>query len=272
MTTNEQATVTIPLYLPNGLRVTINMPISDHLNAFAIVGGIVGKWQLDGGLINPPNAVEGEESETIVTVMRREKDDGTPIIDFYPEWGAGNDKPYGTYKFLHMYMDDDKVADFLAVSGFKSVNDIPLYAGQAALTRTAGKVKEGETRVPKPFKLVKQQGKEKLGTDGKAFRPWEFVRYEPLAGAGEPFPNIDVRTGEILDNKPATETAWNKAEVGKVLAWAKKEYGYEQSSVKLALGLDQDALFSAWTKSARTAEKTIRDYEAALNRDASMQF
>lgn len=229
----EQANVSIPLYLPNGLRVNVNIPVTDPLEIFRLASGVVAKWQLDGGLINPPAAAEGEEVETIVTVMRRQKDDGTPIIDFYPEWGAGTDKPYGTYKFLHMYLDDDKVADFLAVSGFKSLEDIPLYAGQSSLTRTAGKVNPNEKRVPTPFKLVKKEGKEETGKDGRAFRPWKFVRYEPLAisNSAQPPP-------------PNQPLPWNGETVKKLTDDVFREHGLSKQDVMDMLGVK--AAWSEW--------------------------
>ncbi len=174
-------------WLPNGFQVSFTLPVDTQTaydTALAFTNGLLAR----GFRQTEPELEAGEESEVIVTVMRREKpSDGTPIIDFYPAWGAGGDEPFGTYKYVHKYLnDDDEIAAFLAASGFKALADIPLYDGQVSLKRTPGKRHAKETPVPTPFKVVRKQGAEKTGSDGKLYRPWELVRYEPAATAAPP--------------------------------------------------------------------------------------
>ena len=178
---NDQPGILTTGYLPNGAKVTFNIPLIDLNNAYAEALAFTSKLLADGWLLNAPGLEDGEQSEPIVIVMRRAKSDGTPIIDFYPAWGAGNDEPYGTYKYLHQYLNDDnEINEFLAIAGFKSLEDIPLYDGQSPLKRTPNKRHPKETPVNKPFKIVRKQGIEKIGSDGKPYRPWELVRYEPV--------------------------------------------------------------------------------------------
>ena len=191
-------------YIGN-VKVSFTFPIRNEMEAYAQAKAITDKLIADGFTTEVPGLELGEERELIVTVMRRAKPkDETVIIDFYTEWGAGTDEPFGTYKYQHLYMDKDKpemIAEFLKFSGFKSIEDIPLYDGQNPLKRTFGKKHPKETTVPTPFKIVKKQGAEKTGSDGKVFRPWEFVRYETAAAqpkpeAPQPVPPATVPAGE----------------------------------------------------------------------------
>lgn len=181
----ETPTFSFKGYLPNGFPVNVVVPITDDsMGACAYAVAFTNQLLADGFTLDAPGLEAGEEREVIVTVMRRAKPaDDTPIIDFYTEWGAGTDEPFGTYKYQHIYMDKDKpelLADFLKFSGFKRIEDIPLYDAQTPLKRTFGKKHAKETAVPTPFKIVKKQGAEKLASDGKTYKPWEFVRFEAI--------------------------------------------------------------------------------------------
>lgn len=240
---NNQPTIWIPLWLPNGVKVNITVPLADPLNAYAYANAVVGKWQLDGGLIEQPLAedVAGGESETIVTVMRRAKpSDGTPIIDFYTQWKPGGETAWGTYKYIHTYLNTPaEVNEFLAVSGFMSLEDIPLYDAQAPLKRTEGRKHPKETPAPTPFKVVRKQGKEATGSDGKAYRPWELVRYEAMTSA--------EAINSVLDNAPplsGVDATWTKVDVDQLLKQALEEYGYSPAQVKIALGISNK--WSEW--------------------------
>ena len=172
------------LYTASGVKAEIyRLLTTEEVNEARLV---IEAYLADGWLANAPGLQPGESRETIVTVMRRAKpEDDTPIIDFYPEWGApAGDEPYGTYKFVHKYLNNaEEIADFLAASGFKALEQIPLYDGQASLKRTHGKSHAKEMRVPTPFILVRVQGKEKTGSDGKLYKPWYLERYTALAGS-----------------------------------------------------------------------------------------
>lgn len=194
---DNRAALQISGYLPNGVRVFFTVNV-DLANAYGEALDFTNRLLSQGFSTNAPGLENGEERELIVTVMRREKGDGTPIIDFYPAWGAGGDEPFGTYKYVHKYLNNEaEIADFLTVSGLKSLEDIPLYDGQAPLKRTASKVHPKEKVVPKPFYTVRKQGAEKTGSDGKPYRPWELLRYE-----SELVNTVDKSTGEIQNGNP----------------------------------------------------------------------
>lgn len=140
----------IRVYHPRGFQVYIEFAYTDPASAYTEVEAIADA----GWLPSPPDLPPGGEKEKIVTVVRRRKpSDGTPIIDFYPEWQ--HDGKFGMHKYAHMYLDDaETIAQFEAQSGLK-LGEIPLYNGQTALRRNYGKVSEFETAVKTPFDLVK---------------------------------------------------------------------------------------------------------------------
>ncbi len=208
---NQLPTLWFTGFMPNGLKASVTLPIAtdDGHIFFNTALKFTNELLAAGFLLNEPGLEPGEERELIVTVMRRAKpSDDTPIVDFYTDWRPGGDEPWGTYKYLHMYLGADK-ADVLAalmeVSGLTSLEQIPLYDGQSPLKRTFGKVHPKELRVPTPFYVVKRQGEEKVGSDGKPFRPWEFVRFEAANGApasapqqptGDPQPQFGQQQGQ----------------------------------------------------------------------------
>ncbi len=203
----EIGTFSCSYYLPDGTKmfyirkayqdvVTESMAFS----ADALARGLT----LEAPGIDDGNAV------TIVTVMRRAKGDGTPIIDFYPEWGfpVTGKETFGTFRSLGIYMNESEpqlVANFLTISGFKSLDQIPLYDGQSPLKRTEGRPHPKETKAPTPFKIIREQGEEKIGSDGKPFRSWKLVRYEAING------NIIVdspKNEPQAPNAPDTDVSW----------------------------------------------------------------
>lgn len=231
--------ITLHYWLPNGVGISVKSEADSFDDLLSISGRYLGM-----GLLIAPPANEGIERELIVTVMRREKSDGTPILDFYPAWGAGTDVPYGTYKFVHKYLNNDGDVDqFLSASGFRSLQDIPLYDGQAPLKRNVGKAHPKETRVPTPFYALRKEGKEKIDTDGKPYRPWELVGYElapqsaqqnaPESRQNAPNPSAPPQSAP---NTPLdTEWTHNAQSVVKFLGWAQNQYGLSHGQVIEAL-------------------------------------
>ena len=236
----QDPTFSLPVYLPDGTKLYYTTPTyADGREAARHMKALVADFLESGLLMSPPGLEAGEEKELIVVVMRRAKpSDNTPIIDFYPAWGAGGDEPFGTYKYIHMYLNTpDDIAAFLSASGFKSLDDIPLYDGRAPLKRTSGKSHAKETTVPTPFYIVRKPGNEKTGSDGKPYRPWEFVAYQPA--------NPSPTTGKPASEPPPEkitgdpEPPWN-ADTVKVLC---KTFG--QQVVWDALGIQERA--SEWS-------------------------
>jgi hypothetical protein len=257
----EQATYSFNGWLPNGFKIYFSMPITDPSTAYADALAFTSKLLADGLLQSEPGLEAGEEAETIVTVMRREKGDGTPIIDFYPEWGAGKDEPFGTYKYVHKYMNDEtEIADFLAAAGFKSLDEIPLYDGQVPLKRTAGKRHPKETAVPTPFRIVREKGAEKIGSDGKPFHPWYFVRYETAnaqSGAGSSQQSAqNAENGHSVAKTGNSD--WTQASIKKLI----EAHSSTVDELKGALGISGG--FSEWTKGYQAAEKALEEYRMAF--------
>lgn len=242
---NQAPTVWTTGYLPNGMKVSYTLPITDPMNAYQEALAFTNKLLADGLLLSEPGLEAGEESETIITVMRREKSDGTPIIDFYPAWGAGTDEPYGTYKYIHKYMNDDaEIGEFLKVSGFKRLEDVPLYEAQAPLKRSIAKPHNKETAVPTPFKVVRKQGKEKIGSDGKPYKPWDLVRYDALA-MNTP---ATAQNGANGASGAITEGAWNETAVKQLIVHYSGKLTTEQLLAALKV-----TRFGEWTGGVKAA-------------------
>jgi hypothetical protein len=243
-------------YMRNGLKASFTFVISDPMNAFTEAAAYLDKLLADGFTQNEPGLEAGEESELIITVMRREKSDGTPIIDFYPAWGAGSDEPYGTYKYIHKYMNNaDEINDFLKVSGFKSLDAIPLYDGQSPLKRTVNKAHAKETAVPTPFKVVRKQGKEKTGSDGNPYRPWELVRYEAAGNAPQSHEKA------LSSGSTGKQVEWNTDAVKRLSA----EFGLDAHQLKSALRIN--GAWSEWTGGYAAARDAVEAYKKTLELD-----
>jgi hypothetical protein len=230
------ARITLHGWLPNGMAIELQFNEGNYKEALEVSED----WMRQGLLAAPPTN-EGTERELIVTVMRREKSDGTPILDFYPEWGAGTAEPYGTYKFVHKYINSDAEVDaFLNASGFRSLEDIPLYDGQAPLKRNIGRQHAKETRVPTPFYAVRKQGKEKLDSEGKPYHPWELFGYEIASQGGAKTASESRQTGansSAGDTQGRTDADWtqNDDTVNRFVAAAFKVYELDEDAVIGAL-------------------------------------
>jgi len=216
MTDND--TFSCQFFTPDGTKMYYTIHVGTNVFTESIAFAAAA---LANGLTHEaPGLNAGENLDTITTVMRRAKSDGTPIIDFYTDWGfaKGDNKPWGTYKFLHVYLNEDQpemTSEFLAASGFKSLEDIPLYDGQSSLVRTEGKRHQKETAVPTPFKIIKEQGEEKIGSDGKPYRPWKLVRYESIGSSNiiQDTPKNEPQGAKApsapLSSIDDKDTAWN---------------------------------------------------------------
>ena len=195
----ENDTFSCQFFTPDGTKMYYTMIVRENVfiesKAFSAAA-------LANGLTHEAPGLDDANSQVITTVMRRAKGDGTPIIDFYPEWGfpVKGKETYGTYRALGVYLNKDQpeeTAAFLAASGFRSLEDIPLYDGQSPYKRDELKRHPKETAVPTPFKLLREQGEEKIGSDGKSYRPWKLVRYETINGG-------------TVDNTPKNEPQGSK--------------------------------------------------------------
>ena len=176
------------VWLPNGQRVFFTIPIDRYETAYEAALEFTNMLLSKGATSQEPGLDAGESKELIKVIMRREKpSDGTPIIDMYPEWGTGGDEPFGTYKYVHTYLNTpEQIAEFLHAAGLKSLEQIPLYDGQTPLKRSQGRKHAKEFTVPTPFYAVRKQGDEKTGSDGQAYRPWMLTRLESTMPQKQP--------------------------------------------------------------------------------------
>jgi len=173
-------------YLPNGFKVSLTL--DEHATA-ATVQTLLSKVALAeaaGVQPNLPGLEPGEETEEITAVMRRAKpSDGTPIIDFYPQWQGA----FGRFKYASMYLDTpEEIAEFEAQSGLK-LADIPVYDGQQALQRTAGQTHAKEIAVKRSFKIAKKETH--IADDGKP--RYDYRYFAPATPS--PSPATPPRSG-----------------------------------------------------------------------------
>lgn len=138
----------VRVYHPQGYQVYIEFSYVDAVAAMHEVDAIAAA----GWLPSPADLPPGGEKEKMATIVKREKEDGTPIIDFYPEWNATGS--FGEHRYAHMYLDTpEDVAQFEAQSGLKLAS-LPTY-DKDRLKRTFGKTHKCEVTIVTPFDMVK---------------------------------------------------------------------------------------------------------------------
>ena len=185
-------TARIRVYHPQGFQVYIEIMFDDASYAMREVDAIAAA----GWLPSPPDLPEGGEKEKIVTVMRRAKGDGTPIIDFYPEWNAAG--TFGFNKYGHLYLDSpEDIAQFEAQSGLR-LADLPVFDSDRPLKRTSGKKHQCEVSVRTPFELVRIP-------DGQYDSGMPKYQYQY---AIEKHVNADAPAPQPKQSRKQTATAW----------------------------------------------------------------
>lgn len=216
-------------------KIGVELPVPlDGVEAMRQYKSFVDGLKSQGFSFTEPGLEDGQNRELITIVMRRAKpSDDTPIIDMFPNWGFGEPEPYGTHKFVRVYLnaprnenEPDMVAEFLAASGFKSLEEIPLYESATALKRNIDKRHPKETDVPTPFYLVRYKpGKDTVKPDGTIISAsWELLRYESARADGSP---VATPPAQSSGNPPpatgATERKWDEAAVDEL----SNKYGTE---------------------------------------------
>jgi len=178
MSDNAASSFNFKLYTPHGVEVLFHIlpqdlnlsPTADDFGKDALA--YVATLLAAGWSATLPGLEPGERREVVNVVMRRQKDDGTNIIDFF--------RDNLQYAVGMAYLDADKperTAAFLAASGFASLDAVPLYDGQSPLKRVIGKPNVKETAVPRPFAVIlKPTGKKtEKGNDQRRFDRYEAV-------------------------------------------------------------------------------------------------
>ena len=180
---NETSTPTlwVRVYTPDGYQAALTLPITSVADALAHfdairAAGLTATLPVAGGLES------GEKSDTITTVVRREKENKhgnmVSVIDCYWE-GA-------KHAFTAIYLDEpEQITEFERQSGLK-VRDLPLYESDAPKQLDPAKPSKYERKC-NPFIAIKtENGMKNVG--GKDQMTYKFVRYGTLAGAPQTAP------------------------------------------------------------------------------------
>lgn len=107
--------------------------------------------------------------DEVAAVMRRQHvapEDGriVDVVDFYPEWNAFG--TYGKMKLCHEYMDEEwQIKRFEKYAGV-TLDSLPIYDGQQALSRRFGQTHRCEMPV-RPFRLMTQPRTDDKGNNAK---------------------------------------------------------------------------------------------------------
>lgn len=123
----EANTVTFSVYDPNGIRVTFALP----LNEIAAVNGVIADVLANGFTATVAGAAPGENVEEVGFVSRREKADGTPVIDLF----SPNDLL--AHRVFAHYLDTlEQIADFETATGLK-LSEIPVWIAEQPIKKTS---------------------------------------------------------------------------------------------------------------------------------------
>lgn len=172
----QDATALVNLYHPTGALVTIqltNHPITqeDVERLLADINTLT----TCGFSVTAPGLEDGQYSEEIDAVERREGSDGTSIIDFY----SSNARL--TKKFLHAYLNSPQDIDrFEKAAGIK-LDAITVYDGDSACERNSTKATKYIKQIS-PITVVyeisqKWQRWKDAGGEGKEPQKKYLVRY-----------------------------------------------------------------------------------------------
>lgn len=175
----------VKLYTPTGALVTLPVSSTSKID-YAMMLSNVNAALAAGWLVTEPGLEEGEKTEQIGYVVRREKEnakDGslTPIIDLYPAHDAMK------FSVLSIYLNTPKdVEEFENASGIE-LESIQKYAGSNKIER--GKARSTDALIkasPRPFGVVwKDNPKyDPTETDATKKKPKRlFVRWQSTTPA-----------------------------------------------------------------------------------------
>lgn len=141
------------LYDASGAQITVSWQLETDAGVIDIgtANGIresIGNLLTAGFSVNVPGLNAGQKLEAVGAVSRREKADGTPIIDLFAASEALQ------WKLLSLYFDtDDEIAAFETATGLK-LKQIPLYASDGAIKRDSPRAAQYIVKVARPTEIV----------------------------------------------------------------------------------------------------------------------
>lgn len=199
MDTNEP-TGWVKMYHPYGPQVTLPVPTLARLTIpqAADMLASVSAYMDAGFLVNAPGLEDGELSEEVNAVARREAKDETIIIDFY----SSNIKLQK--KFMHIYLNNDSDAAAFEEATSIKIATIPVYDGTIAITRDDSKAGKYMRDLPRPIKLIwklspKWDEWKVAGGEGQEPRKRLLVRYDAAS------PGLSKTAPEAPQVSPTSE-------------------------------------------------------------------
>lgn len=273
--TQPANTASITAYTANGWRVHFSFTIASVEDATARIAELAA----NGYTPNAPGMKPGDIVEDVGYVARRQKADGTPIIDMY----APNEKV--VRKVFSHYLDLDKperVTDFKAATGI-DFTTLPLWEGDTALSKTSASAGKYIMPVKREAKIILEKNPAYDPNDEvKKYKPEHlFVRWDgiaPTANATTPATNVTpfptpTNASEAFDaafppNATVTSKHWTADTEAqkKFFQWANKTYGINDYAVLEALDVKAITLFTGSKQDALNAVKAFVD---AKQREAS---
>jgi hypothetical protein len=184
----------VKLFTATGAQVTLAVPMDGSVLPFESAAAALKSVEnllAAGWLVEAPGLEEGEQKQEVVSVLRREGKDGTPIVAFYLA------HPKTVKKFLHSYLNtEDDVRAFEAATGLR-LESLPCWPGERDIDKDAREAGKYIVPLPRPINLVWEINPK-----------WQNWSAEggKATGAIEPHKRILVRydLGQVPAPKPAT--------------------------------------------------------------------
>lgn len=265
-------TASITAYRADGWRVHFSFTIASVEDATARIAELAA----NGYTPNAPGMKPGETFEEIGYVSRRQKADGTPVLDLYSPNEAVKRKVFT------LYIDSDQDAtDFKAATGL-DFKTIPLYEGEAAISKESPSAGKYVIPVKQAAKVILEPNPahDPNETDLKKMKPkHKFVRWDGIAATASTPANVvgsitpQTNASEAFDaafppNATVTSKHWTADTEAqkKFFQWANKTHGINDYAVLEALDVKAITLFTGSKQDALNAVKAFVD---AKQREAS---
>ena len=252
--------VQVTAYLPNCFQVTFPLMVNDQGDAFQVLSEYTTQLKGAGFLAAPPALGEGEATEEVGYVLRRQKDNDdnttTTVIDLYPT------HEQTVHRFLQLYLNTDEQAKAFESATGLTVAKLPLFVGD---------------KLERDGKSLANQYIVKLSKPAAA-----IVKANPKYNPEEPNPKnrkpkrLFVRWDGVATNTPAkpqnaanspsdatTGDAWDKSAVETLIAHYAGKLDVDQ--IKIALGVKER--FGEWTKGKQAAYQAVEAFRRTLELD-----
>lgn len=179
-------TAWVRAYRADGWQVSFTF-VLDAADPVGSANAQIAALAVNGYTPNAPGMKPGETFEEIGYVSRRQKADGTPVLDLY------SPNEVVKRKVFTLYIDSDQdAAEFKLATGL-DWKSIPLYEGEAAISKESPSA--GKYIIPVKFAakviLEPNPAHDPNETDLKKMKPkHKFVRWDGIAQAEAPAPNV----------------------------------------------------------------------------------